>query len=68
MLNLDNTSYKCKVLNYLKNWTLVCNNKDNKEDGSWAEIFEHPLQISPVKAEKLNNCPHCKLKGEFYKN
>lgn len=68
LLNKDDEKYRYKVLNYLTNYTLVCNNNDEQLDGDQAKLFTHPLQItSSIGIKKMDGCPHCKLKGGFYK-
>ena len=67
LINKNDTNYRYKVLNYLTNFTLICNHKDEKTGGNLTNLFDHPLQITnSIKTNIREDCPHCKLKGKFY--
>jgi hypothetical protein len=60
LLNRDNPNYTPRVINYLKQYTWVCNTNSEKIGGERAGIFAHPLQITySLKVKKDPNCPHC---------
>lgn len=46
LMNKDRTDYTVRVLNYLTNYTLVCNTNETAVGGENAAIFPHPLFIS----------------------
>lgn len=46
LLNRDSDEYTTRVLNYLRNYTLVCNTNEPMIGGKNAEMFPHPLFIS----------------------
>ncbi len=46
LLNLGETGYTMRVLNYLKQYTLICNTNEPSIGGPNAGIFPHPLYIS----------------------
>lgn len=46
MLNLTNESFIPRLLNSLKQYTVVCNTSNPEIGGSMVEIFSYPLQIS----------------------
>ena len=62
IFNKDNDEYIPKVINYLSQYTLICNTNDTRIGGDMAEIFSHPLQITTsIKVLKQKNCPICSL-------
>lgn len=46
LLNRNTENYTTRVLEYLKNYTLVCNTNEVAIGGENAQIFPHPLYIS----------------------
>lgn len=46
MLNITNTSYIPRVLNDLKQYTIICNTCNPDIGGEMVEIFSYPLQIT----------------------
>lgn len=46
MLNSTNDTYKPRLLNNLKQYTLVCNTSDPEIGGEMVEIFSYPLQVT----------------------
>lgn len=46
ILNSTNESYKPRLLNNLKQYTLVCNTSDPEIGGEMVEIFSYPLQVT----------------------
>lgn len=46
MLNSTNTSYIPRLLNNLKQYTLVCNTSNPQIGGEMVEIFSYPLQVT----------------------
>jgi len=46
MLNANNGAYIPRLLNNLKQYTLVCNTSNPKIGGEMVEIFSYPLQIT----------------------
>lgn len=46
LLNSTNESYIPRLLNNLKQYTLVCNTSDPKIGGEMVEIFSYPLQVT----------------------
>ncbi len=61
LLNRGNEKYTPRVINYLTQFTLVCNTNDTRIGGEMAEIFAHPLQITnSIKVQFGNQCPPCK--------
>jgi len=62
LFNKDTLDYIPKVINYLSQFTLVCNTNDTRIGGDLAEIFTHPLQITQsVTVEYEKPCPPCKI-------
>ena len=60
LINRDNPNYTPRVINYLKQYTWICNTNSEKIGGERAGIFTHPLQITTsLKVHKDENCPHC---------
>lgn len=63
ILNRDNPNFTPRVINYLTQYTLVCNTNDPKIGGEQAEIFAHPLQITnSIKVQFRDTCPPCKYR------
>lgn len=46
ILNSTNTTYIPRLLNNLKQYTLVCNTSDPEIGGEMVEIFSYPLQVT----------------------
>ena len=46
MLNLNNDGYIPRVLDNLKQYTVICNTSDPRIGGEMVEIFSYPLQIT----------------------
>jgi len=62
LLNRETPHYIPRVLNYLSQFTLVCNTNDTRIAGEQAEIFSHPLQVTTsIKVSYKDPCPPCKL-------
>ncbi len=63
ILNRNNSAFTPKVINHLKQFTLVCNSNNPKIGGEMAEIFAHPLQIthSLDVGFSCSDCPPCKF-------
>lgn len=55
ILNIGNQNYIPKVINYLEQFTLVCNTNDKRIGGEKAEYFSYPLQIRKGIDVKYNN-------------
>ncbi|MDD2522406.1 MAG: ThiF family adenylyltransferase [Anaerolineaceae bacterium] len=65
ILNRHNPNYTPRVINYLTQYTLVCNTNDPKIGGDMAEIFSHPLQVThSIQGRYLDPCPPCKYKRQ----
>lgn len=60
LLNRDNPDYTPRVINYLKQYTWICNTNSTKIGGERAGIFSHPLQITHnLKVSRDLKCPYC---------
>jgi len=60
LLNRDNENYTPRVINYLRQYTWVCNTNSTKIGGEKAGIFAHPLQITHNLSVNRNaDCPCC---------
>ena len=60
LLNRDNPDYTPRVINYLKQYTWICNTNSIKIGGERAGIFSHPLQITHnLKVNRDLQCPYC---------
>lgn len=60
LLNRDNPNYTPRVIDYLKQYTWICNTNSTKIGGEKAGIFSHPLQITnSLKVNRDCNCPYC---------
>ena len=46
LLNVNNNGYTPRVLNDLKQYTLICNTNNSKIGGEMVEIFSYPLQVT----------------------
>lgn len=54
-----------RLLDALKQFTLVCNTTNVQVADDLQEIFDHPLQVTrSIEVEKLAECPHCSLAGK----
>ena len=63
LFNRDNPNFTPRVINYLTQYTLVCNTNDPKIGGEQAEIFAHPLQITnSIQVQFRNTCPPCRYR------
>jgi len=61
LLNNDTENYTPRVINYLKQFTWICNTNDTKIGGEMAGIFSYPLQVTNnLYFEKQPDCPICK--------
>jgi len=62
LLNKKTKGYSQSVLNYLKQFTLICNSTSRKIESSLIDIFTHPLQItSSIEVDFNKKCKSCKL-------
>lgn len=60
LLNRDNPNYTPRVIDYLKQYTWVCNTNSTKIGGDRAGIFPTPLWITNnLSVHKDENCPYC---------
>jgi molybdopterin/thiamine biosynthesis adenylyltransferase len=60
LLNKDNQGYTPRVINYLTQFTWVCNTNDPKVGGEKAGMFSHPLKITNnLNFRKKDGCPTC---------
>ena len=60
LLNRDNENYTPRVINYLKQYTWVCNTNSTKIGGERADIFPTPLWITNnLAVHKDTNCLYC---------
>lgn len=46
LLNRDNDHYTQRLIQYLSQYTLICNTNNPKIGGEMAEIFSYPLQVT----------------------
>jgi molybdopterin/thiamine biosynthesis adenylyltransferase len=62
ILNRNNEKFTSRVINELKQFTLVCNTNNPKIGGEMAEIFAYPLQITRSLEVGFSDlkCPPCK--------
>lgn len=61
ILNIGNDAFTPRLLEHLKQYTLVCNTNNQKIGGEMAEIFSYPLQITTsLKVNFCEGCPPCK--------
>lgn len=65
ILNIENSNYIAKIINYLDQYTLVCNTNDERIGGEQASYFSYPLQIRKGidvnYGEKCSECKFCIL-------
>lgn len=60
LLNRDNENYTPRVIDYLKQYTWVCNTNNTKIGGPRAAMFPTPLWITNnLTVNKDANCPFC---------
>ena len=60
ILNLNEPTYTPRLINYLKQYTFVCNTNNVKIGGERAGIFAHPLQVTAnLVVTRDCNCPDC---------
>ena len=60
LINRDNDNYTPRVINYLRQYTWICNTNSTKIGGERAGIFSHPLQITHnLNVHRDVNCPCC---------
>lgn len=60
LLNRDNENYTPRVIDYLKQYTWVCNTNNTKIGGPRAAMFPNPLWITNnLRVHKDPNCPFC---------
>ena len=63
LLNRSNPRYTTRVLDYLTQFTLICNTNNPKIGGELAEIFSHPLQVTKsIQVSHKDSCPPCKYR------
>ncbi|MEI7615815.1 MAG: ThiF family adenylyltransferase, partial [Actinomycetota bacterium] len=61
IINRRNDKFTPRLLDYLKQYTLVCNTNKTIIGGDMAEIFSHPLQVTTSLAVTYRTgCPPCK--------
>ncbi len=57
ILNISDKNYIPRLLNYLKQYTLVCNTSNPAIGGVTVEIFSHPLQVTTsLKVDFSGEC------------
>ena len=60
LLNRDNENYTPRVIDYLKQYTWVCNTNNTKIGGPRAAMFPTPLWITNnLTVNKDAGCPFC---------
>ncbi|MDR0838407.1 MAG: hypothetical protein LBN99_02045, partial [Oscillospiraceae bacterium] len=62
IINRDNGAYTPRVINYLRQYTFVCNTNETRVGGPRAAIFEHPLQVTrnlTLTSTPMPDCPYC---------
>jgi hypothetical protein len=60
LLNRDNENYTPRVIDYLKQYTWVCNTNSTKIGGPRAAMFPNPLWITNnLTVHKDADCPFC---------
>lgn len=66
ILNSSNEDYTPRLLDHLKQYTLVCNTNDPKIGGEMVEIFSYPLQVTTSLIVGFRNeCDgQCKYESE----
>ncbi|MCM1541021.1 MAG: ThiF family adenylyltransferase [Blautia sp.] len=64
ILNMGNDKFTPRVLDSLKQYTLVCNTNKTEVGGDMAEIFSYPLQVTTsLEVSHGCNCPPCEYEG-----
>jgi molybdopterin/thiamine biosynthesis adenylyltransferase len=64
LFNISDDAYIPKLINHLKQFTLICNTNDPRIGGAMAEIFSYPLQVTTsIEVDYSNSCKACKLTG-----
>ncbi len=54
-----------RLLDDIKQFTLVCNTTNVQVAGDLQEIFDHALQVTrSIDVEKHEECPHCRVAGK----
>ena len=62
ILNIGNQAFTPRLLEHLRQYTLVCNTNNPKIGGDMAEIFSYPLQVTTsLKVNFSGNCPPCQF-------
>lgn len=62
ILNLGNEKFTPRVLDSLKQYTLVCNTNKTEIGGELAEIFSYPLQVTTsLEVSHGLDCPPCEF-------
>lgn len=60
LINRDNDNYTPRLLEYLKQYTWICNTNSTKIGGEIAAIFPNPLWVSNnLRVSKNENCKYC---------
>lgn len=60
LINKENPKYTSRVINYLTEYTWVCNTNEPRIGGEKAGIFSHPLQIThTLRFRKKDGCVIC---------
>jgi molybdopterin/thiamine biosynthesis adenylyltransferase len=60
ILNYNNAKYTRRLLDSLKQYTLICNTNKSEIGGEMAEIFSYPLQVTTSFVVDYNGvCPPC---------
>jgi hypothetical protein len=57
ILNRGNARYTQRLLDSLRQYTLICNTNSRSIGGDMAEIFSYPLQVTTSLV--VNHCPPC---------
>lgn len=61
-LDLLRSTATPRLIESLKQFTLICNTTNVSVQGNLQEIFDHPLQVTrSIEVGPLENCPHCAL-------
>ena len=64
LINIDNPDYTPRVINYLTQYTWICNTNEPHIGGEKASIFPHPLKIThTLNFTKKEGCLVCGFKG-----
>ena len=60
LINKDNTNYTPRVINYLRQYTWICNTNDINIGGMRAGMFSYPLQVTNnLNFRKKDGCKIC---------